>query len=164
MISIRKASIEDCELIHSMAWVVFPHTYGEILPEGQVEYMMEWMYSLPNLHKQMTQGHIYFIASIDGEAAGYASIEQEEEHIFHLQKIYVLPQFQGRGLGGKLFEAASGYIKSNYPAPWHLRLNVNRYNKALGFYQHLGMYKESEGDFHIGNGYYMNDYIMAVDL
>ena len=164
MITFRKAELVDTPLIERLAQEIFRHTYREILSPEQTDYMMEWMYSLPNLHKQMTQGHIYFIASIDGEAAGYASIEQEEEHIFHLQKIYVLPQFQGRGLGGKLFEAASGYIKSNYPAPWHLRLNVNRYNKALGFYQHLGMYKESEGDFHIGNGYYMNDYIMAVDL
>jgi hypothetical protein len=28
----------------------------------------------------------------------------------------------------------------------------------------MGMYKISEGDFEIGNGYYMNDYIMALDV
>ena len=45
-----------------------------------------------------------------------------------------------------------------------MHLNVNRNNKALQFYQHLGMEKVAEGDFHIGNGYYMNDYIMGLKI
>ena len=30
--------------------------------------------------------------------------------------------------------------------------------------EHKGMKKLREGDFHIGNGYYMNDYIMGLEL
>lgn len=44
-------------------------------------------------------------------------------------------------------------------------LNVNRHNtKALAFYQRMGMSKVDEGDFPIGQGYYMNDYIMGLDI
>jgi hypothetical protein len=43
-------------------------------------------------------------------------------------------------------------------------LNVNRYNKALQFYLHMGMKRVSEGDFDIGHGYYMNDYIMGMEI
>jgi hypothetical protein len=45
-----------------------------------------------------------------------------------------------------------------------LILNVNRYNKAFTFYQKLGMEIAEEIDLEIGNGYYMNDYIMSLDL
>ena len=46
-----------------------------------------------------------------------------------------------------------------------MRLNVNRGNaKAIDFYLHMGMYKASEGDFDIGYGFQMNDYIMALDI
>ncbi len=45
-----------------------------------------------------------------------------------------------------------------------MELNVNRNNKALQFYEHMGMRKLREGDFPIGNGYYMNDYIMGLDI
>jgi len=45
-----------------------------------------------------------------------------------------------------------------------MELNVNRNNKALHFYEHKGMKKLREGDFPIGNGYYMNDYIMGLEL
>ena len=48
--------------------------------------------------------------------------------------------------------------------PVHHGANVNRNNKAVGFYEHMGMKKSREGDFPIGNGYYMNDYIMQLKI
>ena len=165
MFKIRKATLEDIEMINRLAWIVFPHTYKEILSPEQMEYMMDWMYSPENLHKQMTEdGHIYYLAFEGDEPAGYLSIQPEGEHTYHLQKIYVLPSFQGKKLGKLLFEQAIKAIKELHPEPCQMRLNVNRQNKALTFYEKMGMKKVDEGDFHIGNGYYMNDYIMALDI
>lgn len=165
MFSIRKATTNDIPLIHEMAWVVFPHTYKEILTPEQIDYMMEWMYSEDSLHKQMEKdGHIYYLAFKEDEPAGYLSIQPEGEHVFHLQKIYVLPSFQGMRLGKQLFGQAIKAIKELHPAPCQMRLNVNRQNKALAFYERMGMVKVDEGDFPIGNGYYMNDFIMGMDM
>ena len=165
MFSIRKATTNDIHLIHEMAWVVFPHTYKEILRPEQIDYMMEWMYSEDSLHKQMEEdGHIYYLAFKGDAPAGYLSIQPEGEHVFHLQKIYVLPSFQGMKLGKQLFEQAIKAIKELHPAPCQMRLNVNRQNKALAFYERMGMVKVDEGDFPIGNGYYMNDFIMGMDI
>ena len=165
MFEIRKATLADIPLINELAWIIFPHTYKELLTPGQIDYMMDWMYSPTNLEKQMTEdGHIYYLAFQGDEPAGYLSIQPEDEHIYHLQKIYVLPSFQGQKLGMKLFQQAIVAIKELHPAPCQMRLNVNRQNKAVDFYRHMGMFKLAEGDFHIGNGYYMNDYIMALDI
>ncbi len=165
MYNIRKATVEDIGLIRRMANVAFPATYREILSADQLEYMMEWMYSEESLHKQMTEdGHVYYLAFCDDEAAGYVSIQPEGEDVYHLQKIYILPQYQGKQLGKRLFECAISAIKEIHPAPCEMRLNVNRNNKAVRFYQHMGMKKVDEGDFPIGNGYYMNDYIMGIRL
>ena len=165
MFKIRKATLEDIEMINRLAWIVFPHTYKEILSTEQMEYMMDWMYSPENLHKQMTEdGHIYYLAFEGDEPAGYLSIQPEGEHTYHLQKIYVLPSFQRKKLGKLLFEQAIKAIKELHPEPCQMRMNVNRQNKALTFYEKMGMKKVDEGDFHIGNGYYMNDYIMGLDI
>ena len=100
MFTIKKATTNDIQLINEMAQIVFPATYREILSKEQLDYMMDWMYSPKNLRKQMEEeGHIYYIAYKDGEAAGYVSIQPEGEHLFHLQKIDVLPRFQGCRLG-----------------------------------------------------------------
>ena len=166
MFEIRKATLEDIPLINEMAWIVFPHTYKELLSPGQIEFMMDWMYSPANLKKQMTEdGHTYFIAYEGDEPAGYLSIQPEGEHTYHLQKIYVLPSFQGKKLGKQLFNHAIEAIKGLHPEPCEMRLNVNRYNtKAVDFYFRMGMKKVFEGDFDIGHGYLMTDYIMALDI
>lgn len=165
MFTIRKATTEDIPLINKLAWEIFPLTYKNILTKEQTEYMMDWMYSPENLRKQMEEeGHIYYIAYGECEAAGYVSIQPEGKDLYHLQKIYVLPYFQKSRLGRKLFEQAVSAIKELHPGPCRMELNVNRNNPALGFYEHMGMRKVREGDFPIGNGYYMNDYIMGIDI
>ena len=147
MFTIRKATSDDCKLINELANQVFPATYKEILSTEQLDYMMEWMYAPENIRKQMEEeGHVYFIAYQGDEPCGYVSVQPQDADVFHLQKIYVLPGFQGAHLGSKLFDHAV------------------QYNKALHFYEHKGMKKLREGDFPIGNGYYMNDYIMGLEL
>ena len=150
MLTIQKVTVADCELINKMAGEVFPATYKEILSPEQLDYMMDWMYAPENIRKQMEEeGHVYFIAYKEGKPCGYVS---------------VLPHFQGSHCGSFLFKEAIKYIKEIHPEPCLMELNVNRNNKALQFYQHMGMRKLREGDFPIGNGYYMNDYIMGLDI
>lgn len=95
MFVIKQATTADIPLINKLAWNVFPETYKNILSHEQIEYMMDWMYSIENLHKQMEEeGHIYYIAYEECEAAGYVSIRQEDTDLFHLEKIYVIPYYQ----------------------------------------------------------------------
>lgn len=164
MLSTRKATSKDCTLIHQMAHEAFTATYKNLLTTEQLEYMLNWMYDIPNIQKQMEEGHTYFIAYYDQEPCGYMSVEQQDENIFHLQKLYVLPDFQGKQIGKHLFNKAIEYVKEIHPEPCLIELNVNRNNKAVAFYERMGMKKLREGDFPIGNGYYMNDYIMGIEI
>lgn len=143
---------------------VFPATYREIITSSQMDYMMKWMYAPEVLRREMRTGVAWFIASSDGEPCGYLSVQQEAEELFHLQKIYVLPRFQGLGVGEFLFRHAVEYVRSVHPAPCRMELNVNRSNRAVRFYEKMGMRKLREGDFPIGDGYYMNDYIMGLEI
>jgi GNAT superfamily N-acetyltransferase len=67
-------------------------------------------------------------------------------------------------VGRALFRHAVDMARRWQPQPQRLELNVNRYNRAVGFYEHLGMHRARSGDFDIGHGYWMNDYIMAMPL
>ncbi len=164
MVEIIKAGSKDFPTIQEVAEVAFRDTYKEILSPEQMEYMMDMMYSTPNLYKQAEEGHIYYIAYENNKAVGFVSIQPQEKDLYHLQKIYVLPSCQGQGLGKLLFQQAISAIKGLHPTPCVMELNVNRHNKALHFYEKMGMHKDREGDFPIGNGYYMNDYIMAIEI
>jgi GNAT superfamily N-acetyltransferase len=197
MIKIFKATETDLQTIHDMAQVVFRHTYRDILSPEQMEYMMDMMYSLPNLHKQLDEGHHYYIAYMspapvigtdheDGAPCGYVSVQYEGPdadgiEVFHLHKIYVMPDAQGRGVGLKLFQTVVDHVRGRLsesdtadispapePAPLsckaRIELNVNKFNSAVNFYKHLGMRVLLEEDFPIGNGFYKTDYIMGLDV
>ncbi|MDR3262326.1 MAG: GNAT family N-acetyltransferase [Tannerella sp.] len=164
MFIIRKATGQDAGRIHFLASQVFQATYREILSPEQLDYMFEWMYAPDQIRKQMDDGQAYMILSKDGEDVGYAAVEKQEENLFHLQKIYILPVFQGCHAGRFLFDEVVKYIREVHPGPCVLELNVNRYNKAVHFYKRMGMSIDRQGDFPIGNGYYMNDYIMKMEI
>lgn len=168
--SVKRAAESDLPSVHDMAETVFRHTYRDILSPEQMDYMMDWMYSLPNLHKQLEEGHVYHIAYDGDSPCGYVSVQpdgitEDGAAVFHLQKIYVLPSEQGMGLGKILFRTAIDFVCSQTERrPLRIELNVNRNNPAVGFYRHLGMSIHRQGDFHIGNGFYMNDYIMGFEI
>ena len=157
--------MEDTPLIEELAQEIFRHTYREILSPEQTDYMMEWMYSQDSLKRQIgEEGHIYHIVYYGGEAVGYFSVQQQGERLWHLQKIYLRKGMQGKSVGKQMFMKAVEYIRENSVLPATMELNVNRSNPAVAFYEKMGMHKASQGDFHIGNGYYMNDYIMAMEI
>lgn len=164
MTEIKQISKSEIPIIRELALEAFPATYAKILTPAQIDYMLDMMYSEKSLEKQFDEGHEFFAGYVDGEPFGYVSVRPEAEGVFHLEKIYILDKFHGRGFGKLLFDKAKSRVKELHPASCRMLLNVNRNNRALGFYKHMGMFEVSQGDFPIGNGYFMNDYIMGIDL
>ncbi|MFK3643390.1 GNAT family N-acetyltransferase [Pseudomonas protegens] len=87
----------------------------------------------------------HFILS-DGQPAGFIQSQSHGDHL-RLQHLYVLPQFQGRGLGAKALEQLLER-SANEQLPIHLDAlrgsDSNRFYRRLGFVQ-VG---ESEWDIH----------------
>lgn len=165
MFSFRQATLSDSLLIRDLASKTWGHTYGSILDPEQLDYMFEMMYSIESLHNQMTEkGHRFFIISVDNKPAGYLSIEQKEADLFNFQKIYSLPQMHGTGIGRFIIEQGIAYLKNIHSIPFTIELYVNRNNPAVGFYTHMGFHKIATRDHAIGNGFYMNDFIMKMEI
>ena len=164
MITLRTASAADIPLLRRLAGAAFPPTYAAILSPEQLDYMMQWMYSEESLRGQLAAGQTFYIAALDGTPCGYLSVEPQEPSLFHLQKIYVVPAAQGRGVGEALFRQAVAHVRTHGMLPARLELNVNRYNRAVGFYERMGMQRLRSVDIPIGEGFFMNDYIMGLEV
>jgi ribosomal protein S18 acetylase RimI-like enzyme len=159
MVEIRKASTDDISLINSVASVVWPATYSNMMSKEQLDYMFNMMYSPDAIKTQMTEKkHTYFILFDNDVPTGYISIHIVEGSILYLEKIYVLPSAQGKGFGAMLLDKAKEFATEH--SLNRIRLNVNRDNQSRFFYEHLGFKVISQRDHPIGSGFYMNDYIM----
>lgn len=125
--------------------------------------MLEMMYSETSLAKQMSEeGCSFILVYENGNAVGFASFSEVETGIWKLHKIYVLPNQQGKGTGRFVLESILNTIKEKEAKA--IQLQVNRYNKAKDFYEKLGFSVIKIADFEIGNGFFMNDYVMERKL
>ncbi len=162
MHTIRHTTTADIPLIRELTFNVWPQTYRSILTSEQIDYMLEMMYSPSSLEKQMQDGCIFIIVYNDEEPVGFASYQLLDNNVAKLHKIYVLPSQQGKGTGNYLLDYIIKGVKELGTAS--LQLQVNRNNKAKAFYEKKGFVVIQETDFDIGNGYYMNDYVMEKKL
>lgn len=160
---IVKVGENDAERIQDLAYLTWPDTFIEILTQDQIKYMLEWMYNIPRLKEQIVSRHEFYIIR-DEKDLGFIGIEfnHPESGIVKIHKLYVLPDQQGKGLGIKLFEFIRA--RSVKEGMRSIQLNVNRFNKAVGFYYHIGFNTIKEEDIDIGQGYLMEDYVMEYQL
>lgn len=165
MMDIRTATYDDITLIRQMALEIWPVAYGQILSKEQLDYMLELIYDPSALLNQMKNLHHQFIIAEDqGKAVGFASFaaHNEDHNVFHLHKIYVLPSQQKMNTGKQLLNIVIENIKS--AGATALQLNVNRHNSARIFYEKMDFKIICQEDIDIGNGYFMNDYVMELKL
>ncbi len=165
MVKILPADNNDIPVINSLAHSIWPVAYKDILSKAQMAYMLKLIYDPSSLQQQMLdQNHQFLILYFDDQPSGFASfsIKPGADDIYKLHKLYVLPNLQGTGLGRSLLNEVVALTKA--AGGKLLQLNVNRNNKALRFYLKNDFKIMAEEDIAIGNGFFMNDYIMQRDV
>lgn len=159
---IRQAIVDDIPSIQAIAQQTWPVTYQHIISAEQITYMLNWMYTEEALAEQMFNGNPFFLAEREGQALGFTSFGSRGNGVFRLNKLYVLPTAQTTGAGKLLLQTVvNKVIEAN---GMELQLQVNRLNKAVGFYQKMGFNIIESFDFDIGNGFFMEDHLMSLVL
>ena len=160
--TIRVADERDVYLIQEIANKVWPLTYNSIVPAGQVEYMLQLIYNPDSLKDQMNRHHQFLILEQGKRPIGFASYSAIEPGLYKLHKLYVLTELQGKGAGKFLLDQVINNIRHENAEK--LFLTVNRNNNAKIFYEKQGFKVIREEKADIGNGYFMDDYIMELKL
>ncbi len=157
---IRIATLQDRALIRSISEHTWPSTYGHIISQEQIDFMLDWMYSDASLEEQFNKGHQFYIANLNGTDIGFCSVSADENNTYKLNKLYVLPTAHGTGSGKALLLKAIEVAKAEDASSIYLQ--VNKHNNAYSFYLKNGFIKETEFKFDIGNGFFMDDYVMRL--
>jgi GNAT superfamily N-acetyltransferase len=161
---IVELSPKETPIVNDLAHRIWPDTFKDILSQEQLSYMLNWMYSIETLQQQMAKGHRFFVIKENQEPLGFIGIEANYplKGQLKIHKLYVLPNQQGKGLGKQLIAFVAQLAQDQQINV--LSLNVNRFNKAVDFYRHIGFTIEFEENIEIGNGYLMEDFVMNYVL
>ena len=159
-----QAKTLDIPVVIELTKKIWPVAYGEILSKAQLDYMIDKFYNETALIELMQKGHVFYLAQDNNDNyVGFVSYEiNSEPSKTKIHKIYVLPETQGTGLGKQFFELVKQKAKENHQKA--IFLNVNKYNKAIHFYDKLGFAKVKDEVIDIGEGYVMDDYVMEIAI
>jgi diamine N-acetyltransferase len=148
-----------------LAGIIWRQHYPGIISHAQIDYMLGKMYSLETLRAEMhSQGIRFYRLVVDGQMAGFASIGPlDAPAVWKLHKIYLLPELHGRGLGSRLLQHCEAEAR-RFGAQ-RLQLAVNKRNvRPIAAYQRNGFMVAESVVTDFGNGFVMDDFIMAKEL
>ena len=156
---------DDIPAVRRLANVVWHAYYPGIVPLPQIDYMLARGYSDDALAKLVRdEGAGLALARAGGDLVGFAAWHRAgEPATTKLDKLYVSMSLHGHGIGRALIAHVEEAARRDGART--LILNVAKRNvKAIAAYQACGFSTREATVIDIGNGFFMDDYVMAKGL
>ncbi|MEW6512157.1 MAG: GNAT family N-acetyltransferase [Bacteroidota bacterium] len=150
--SLRTWTVDDIETVRNIAWVTWKETYGPFIPEKDLRAYLDDQYSRTKLEEKV-RNHLLrgVIASWDNVDVAYmivASVPQEGR--CYVSSVYVLPAYQGKGIGSSLLSLAREIARGEgYNSIWLAVMTENR--AAREWYERMGFQFPQEAPFTMGS-------------
>jgi ribosomal protein S18 acetylase RimI-like enzyme len=137
MIEYRKAKPGDAPAIRSFLEKVWYATYTGLLPVPVIQKGIEKWFAISFLAKQAEDPELFFLLAIEAdEIIGLTTARMLDAETMNIARLYIHPDYQGRGLGSLLMQKAMESLTGSFQK---IRLGVIQGNqKAISFYQHKG--------------------------
>ena len=144
-----------------MATAIVREHYDPIIGREQNDYMLKMFQSEEAVMGQLEHGYNYYFVKEDGRNAGFMAFYQRENALY-LSKFYLYKDMRGRGFSRTMMEFIKG--KAKELGLNRIELNVNRNNPSVQIYEKLGFTVAWTEKNDIGNGFYMDDYVYALEF
>lgn len=136
----RPATQMDLEQIRYVAKQTWSLTYNGIIPEKIQEKLLDTWYSLDQLKRVLEQENTrLYVFEARSEIVGFAQFVIRRDGLGQLARIYVLPAYQGMGVGKAILYKGLMFLKER--GVRELRVVVERKN-TIGkrFYEGVGFH------------------------
>ena len=163
-LTITAAQAAQIPLVQRLAREIWHHYYPSIIGVAQIDYMLDRGYSHEALLRFVEERDAGLaLAYAPDDAIAFAAWYRVDATTSKLDKLYVLPKHHRTGIGRALIEHVGAHAKA--AGSRSLTLNVNRGNTlAIRAYERCGFTVRARGDFPIGGGFVMEDFIMVREL
>jgi len=149
---VRRWEPTDIPSVQRIAWTTWLAAYGGFIPEVDMRTFFDQYYTADALEKFCSDDHARgFLADYDAVPAGFAKTARNtDDGRFYLNSLYVLPEYQGKGIGSRLLQASERFaLTLHAPEVW---LGVMMQNTAaVDWYRRIGFQFVSEEPFTMGH-------------
>lgn len=159
--SLRIIQVEKCSDIghvEALAQTIWNEYFTPIIGRLQVVYMLDKFQSRKAIQSQISTGYEYYLVQSETEYVGYTALVPDNNKMM-VSKLYTANASRGQGVGkAMLKQIESRCVLENIGTIW---LTVNKHNdSSISWYKHHGFRIVDSVKADIGNGFFMDDYIM----
>ncbi|AXE31246.1 N-acetyltransferase [Chromobacterium phragmitis] len=156
---------EDFSIIAALGAEIWRKHFIGMISREQIDYMVSGRYTPEKLSRYLDAPDRWFrLLRAEGRPVGYCSYAlAEPPGEMKLEQLYLLEELRGQGLGGRMMDEVEAAARAMDCAT--LMLTVNRHNaEAIAVYEKRGFRVRGEVAADIGNGFVMDDYVMAKKM
>ena len=160
---VRVITIAQIEAVAALAAEIWREHYTPIIGADQVEYMIEKFQSKDAIKHQIDSGDlVYYLLYAARRPAGYFAIQVRSDEVF-LSKLYVARPSRKLGLARMAIDFIKSVAADNCLKRVSLTINKNN-RESLAAYERLGFKNEKAVVTDIGNGFYMDDFVLVLPV
>lgn len=159
---IRRIGPEELTTVQTLGHAIWFACYPGIISDAQIRYMLAIWYQPGNMaHEMQARDVWYALVEVEGRGAvGYISFEKlVMEPVLFINKLYLLPEVHGRGLGGTTLRWAEDRARDLRCKVIRLRVNKRNAPAVCAYLRH-GFHFTEDVISDIGSGFVMDDYVM----
>lgn len=156
---IRRIGPEELPVVEKLARQIWPAVYPGIISQAQIDYMLTVWYPPSAMAREMElRGTWFALIEASGHGpVGYVSVELHPEGVCFINKLYLLPEWHGHGLGASALEWTREAARQM--GCTRLQLRVNKANApAIRAYRRAGFVFLEDVCTDIGSGFVMDDF------
>jgi GNAT superfamily N-acetyltransferase len=152
---------EEINEMSKMATAIVRDYYDPIIGKDQNDYMLKMFQTPGAIAEQLEHGYRYYFVRENGKNLGFVAFYPRENALY-LSKLYLYKDERGKGYAREILE----FLKTQARELGfnRIELNVNRNNDTRFIYEKLGFTVAWEEKNDIGNGFYMDDYVYAIEF
>ncbi len=129
------AMLDDASTFNGLRRVVWSTTYRNIYPDEVIDHYDYPGHIQRDIDRINNKNYHVYLIQEDDIPIGYFYFEHDSR--LHIQSLYVLKEYQKRGIGKKVFTFIRQYCKENRLD--HFTCECNQHNRnARRFYEHMG--------------------------
>lgn len=160
-IQLKKTDKEGIQNMSRMAAAIVREHFDPIIGKAQNDYMLSMFQTPQAIQDQLLHGYQYYFIKKDSHDIGFLAFYPGNTAMY-LSKFYLYKEYRKHGCAHTMMDFV--IQKTREAQLSSIELNCNKYNDAIPVYEALGFQIIRSEKNDIGNGFFMDDYVLALKV